>query len=315
MYEIGVEHVLPLTTRDDGPGVLEEQRRSGLVSSASYRTQRPRSDATGQICLVRGVSARTGTRTTNRSAASSSRCSGRSAASGWVPLNGWVTAERVVSRSGYTGLNYGVATSRASRSTSRHSSTRTSRGFSFQGLLRLGTPSNWGNIYGYWAWSIEQSYTGAGGQIIYNPNLLDIRDIPKENFLEYAASFNTNMRLTKSFRLAGSRTIAFNFDITNVFNKKSLTADGERELSRVDHRPEPGGEELPRRRQGDVLHLHGTLSGLEGELAEAAHGPAGVAVVPESAVLPFRSERQPLNPVGNARDRHGQCLSPCRLFL
>ena len=180
-----------------------------------------------------------------------------------------------MSRSGYTGLNTVSNKQGESIYFTPFVSANQPR-FSFQGLFRLGTPSNWGNIYGYWAWSIEQSYTGAGGQIIYNPNLLDIRDIPKENFLEYAASFNTNMRLTKSFRLAGSRTIAFNFDITNVFNKKSLTADGERELSRVDHRPEPGGEELPRRRQGDVLHLHGTLSGLEGELAEAAHGPAGV---------------------------------------
>jgi len=201
MYEVGVEHVLPL-------GLLTTVRGYAKynVDQVSTVTVEP---PTGNGYAVyrnsnyeniRGIEIRL------------SR-SGRF-------LSGFVTAERFASRAGQTGLQ----TVRQTNSTYFTAFVNANQPqFTFEGLLHLGTPAEWGQLTGGWGVSIVQSYTGPGGEAIYNPNNLERRDIPDENILSYVASYQTNLKLSKRFSIGRWRQLSAYVDVTNLFNKKSLS--------------------------------------------------------------------------------------------
>jgi len=92
-------------------------------------------------------------------------------------------------------------------------------------MLRVGTPMDWGNIRGGWAVSVVQSYA-SGGEVIYNPEALPRREIPDENILPSADSYNTDLKLSKAFQLGRGRSLSAYLDIGNVFNIKRLNGGG-----------------------------------------------------------------------------------------
>ena len=136
-------------------------------------------------------------------------------------INGWLVYEKSTSRTGEVGLS-AVATTTASNINTQTAYVRTSDpSASFKGLLRFGTPGDWGNLYGNWSLSIVQSYA-SGGEVVYNPDGLEYRELPDSYFLQRVDSYNTDMKLAKMVSLPGGRSLSFSFDITNLWNRKTL---------------------------------------------------------------------------------------------
>jgi len=62
--------------------------------------------------------------------------------------------------------------------------------------------------------------------VIYNPDGLELRELPEENFLRAVDYWNTDMKVAKSVRLPGGRMLSVYMDITNVWNTKRLNGGG-----------------------------------------------------------------------------------------
>jgi len=136
-------------------------------------------------------------------------------------VNGWFTYQRYATRTGQVGLE--VIAEKAEDSRFYTPSVRTNQALAtVQASLQLSSPSEWGPLAGDWV--IGSVFTwNEGGEVIYRPDAtVPVRDLPEENFLPVADSWKMDLKLTKSFRLPGSRSLSLYADVLNVFNTKSL---------------------------------------------------------------------------------------------
>lgn len=209
MYEVGVEHVFPLglvmTVRGYAKYNVDQVTRISVTNTL-------RSDFRGYSIFrnanyedIQGAEIKI------------SRSSGRF-------VNGWLTYQKTSSRSGMVGLTVVDLNTVNIQPFESFASTSDPKGY-FQGMLRVGTPMDWGNIRGGWAVSVVQSYA-SGGEVIYNPEALPRREIPDENILPSASSYNTDLKLSKAFQLGRGRSLSAYLDIGNVFNIKRLNGGG-----------------------------------------------------------------------------------------
>jgi len=209
MYEVGVEHVFPLglvmTVRGYAKYNVDQVTRISVTNTL-------RSDFRGYSIFrnanyedIQGAEIKI------------SRSSGRF-------VNGWLTYQKTSSRSGMVGLTVVDLNTVNIQPFESFASTSDPKGY-FQGMLRVGTPMDWGNIRGGWAVSVVQSYA-SGGEVIYNPEALPRREIPHENILPSASSYNTDLKLSKAFQLGRGRSLSAYLDIGNVFNIKRLNGGG-----------------------------------------------------------------------------------------
>jgi hypothetical protein len=209
MYEVGVEHVFPLglvmTLRgyakynvDQVTGVsITNTLRSDFRGYTTFRNTNYEDIQGAEIKFARSI--------------------GRF-------VNGWLTYQKTNSRSGGVGLEIVDLNSPPDLPYQDFASTSEPKG-SFQAMLRVGTPSDWGKFSGGWAVSVVQTYA-SGGEAIYNPEALPRREIPDENILPVASYYNTDLKLSKSVQIRGGRSFAAYLDVGNVLNIRRLNGGG-----------------------------------------------------------------------------------------
>jgi len=202
MYEVGVEHAFPLgfvaTCRGYSKYNVDIVRRVRVQGTLIQEYSIFRNPVFGDI---RGAEIKI------------ARSSGRF-------LNGWFTYERTANRNGQVGLE--AISDDPLEVVPFLPFTRggTSNG-SFRGLVRIGTPRDWGPLAGGWSLSVIQSYS-SGGEAVYNPLALPAREIPEEYYIPMVDNWNTALKLTKNLRLPGGRSLSAYLDITNAWDKKRL---------------------------------------------------------------------------------------------
>ncbi len=207
MYEVGIEHVLPFSTvfKVSGYAKYNEDQISrisvtgaGITGYTTYRN--------GNWEDVRGLEMQL------------ARTSGRF-------VNGMATYELADSRTGevgFTAINNDPAlfASTAKPFVRAHPARGSLRVF-----VRLGTPLDWGTLRGGWSVGTVYSWT-KGGEYAYNPNLLPQRELPDENYIPWADTWNVDMKFTKQMPLPDGRFASFYMDVTNVLNRKLLNSSG-----------------------------------------------------------------------------------------
>ncbi len=206
MYEVGVEHLFPmdilLTLRGYAKYNTDQptQLRVEGVGFGGYYTYR-----NANYEDIRGTEIKI-------------------ARSGGRFLNGWLTYERTTSHSGQVGLS--KISDDPTRVTPYNPYVRTSKPKGFiRGLLRLGTPRDWGLVAGGWSLSIIQAYR-SGGEVIHNPDQLEIREIPDEYFIPAVDYWNTDLKVSKAVSLPGGRSLSAYLDVTNIWNTKRMNGFG-----------------------------------------------------------------------------------------
>ncbi len=207
MYEVGFEHVLPLNVvttirgfakyNEDQVGSVSVWEASQGGSYTAYRNV--------NYETIRGLEIRL------------SRSSGRF-------VNGWFTYERSASQTGNIGFLRIHQDPNSMDTRSPWHKVHVPNAF-FRGAVVLGTPADWGIAAGKWRLSIIQSYQ-SGGEVVYNPDALELREVPEDNFIPVADYHNTDLKLSKSFGLPGSRSLMLYVDVTNVWNAKRLNGSG-----------------------------------------------------------------------------------------
>ena len=155
-------------------------------------------------------------------------------------VNGWFVYERSSSRQGEVAINYVENNPINQPSDEAFQQVNDPTG-SFSAMIRFGTPMEWGALTGGWGLSIFQQYH-QGGDVYYNPDPLtyETRELPDEYILPSVDYWNTDMKLTKSFRLPGGRSISVFADVTNVWNTKRLRVGGTDYLEYVYRRRKAG---------------------------------------------------------------------------
>ena len=203
MYEIGAEHAFPYgfvaTLR--GYSKRNVDQVANVTIDAQYRSHTRYKNTNYED--VRGIEVKI------------ARSVGRF-------VNGWFTYEKSVTRSGRVGLQVVSESAVTMQQYTAEAAVSDPNG-SFNAMLRLSTPADWGNLYGSWAVSIIQSYS-QGGQAVLRPDGFTGRDseLPDENFLPFVDNYNTNLKITKLFTLPGGRSVSAYVDITNLWNQKRL---------------------------------------------------------------------------------------------
>ena len=206
-YEAGVEHVFPwsvlMTVR--GYAKFNTDQVSSISvspgaggSGSGYKTYRNRhfEDIRGMEIKI----ARTGSRF----------------------INGWFTYQRTRTQEGYVGVNDVCRLEQDIDAFTPWSRDSRPNG-SFQATLILSTPRDWGAIRGGWSMTIVQDYS-SGGETYYNPDPSNIplRELPEENWFPQVDTWNTDLRISKTFDLPGSRYMSVSFDVSNLWNTKRL---------------------------------------------------------------------------------------------
>jgi len=89
----------------------------------------------------------------------------------------------------------------------------------FQGLFGVRTPDEWGLLAGGWNLSIVETWQ-QGGEVIYNPTAVERRLLPAEYIMRNVDYWNSDLRLQKSIRVGGGRSLEAYMDVTNLWNTK-----------------------------------------------------------------------------------------------
>ncbi len=204
MYEVGLEHVLPLriVTTFRGYAKASEDQVSQLIvngGSAGGGTISYQRFRNANFERVRGLEIKI------------HRSAGRF-------VNGWFTYQRQSTQQGYVGFD---RVSNESMDPRVPWAGRDQTRGSYQAALRLGTPMDWGVAGGGWSATIVQSYSESGEQL-YNPDNREPRELPEENWIPAVDNYSTDGKLSKSFRLPGGRSLQLYVDIKNVLNRKTL---------------------------------------------------------------------------------------------
>ncbi len=202
MYEVGVEHLFPL----------------GLVAAfrgyAKYNTDIVSVVTVEGSDIVRYVIVRNPSYSDVRGAEIKiARSAGRF-------LNGWLTYEKNATRSGQVGFEKISNDPLNVIPYLPFTKGGTTQG-SFRGMLRLGTPSDWGPVAGGWSVSVIQSYR-SGDETVYNFDQVPAREVPEENYVPVVDFWNTDVKFAKSIALPGGRSMSAYLDISNVLNTKRL---------------------------------------------------------------------------------------------
>ncbi len=208
MYEVGIEHVLPLGAvfkiggyakyNDDQVTRVEMSGSAGISHYGIYRNANWED--------VRGLELQL------------ARTSGRF-------VNGMLTYEMANGRTGevgYTTINEDPALFATTAKPFVRS--QPARG-SFRAFVRLGTPRDWGTLRGGWSLGTVYSWS-KGGESAYNPNSVPQRELPAENYIPWTNTWNVDMKFTKQLPLPGGRFASLYLDVTNVLNKKWLNSSG-----------------------------------------------------------------------------------------
>ena len=90
---------------------------------------------------------------------------------------------------------------------------------SFIANLDFHTPSDWGSLKGDWRLSVIQRWA-KGTKFIYNPTGLPTREVRSVYY--WINNYTTNLRLSKTLNVLGSRSVRLYMDINNLFNFKDL---------------------------------------------------------------------------------------------
>jgi hypothetical protein len=207
MYEVGVERVFPFSIvatfrgyakyNVDQPSQIRVEPNQGLEEYWMYRNGNYEDIKGGEIKI---------TRTAGRF------------------VNGWMTFERFNSRTGNVGLSKVSGNELTSDMYRPYVTTKDPKD-RFQLGIVLRTPSDWGQLRGNWALTFIEDYH-SGGETIYNPNLLQTRELDDEYFLPIVDYWNSSIKLSRAVHLHGRRSIMFFMDISNVFNTKRLNGSG-----------------------------------------------------------------------------------------
>jgi len=110
----------------------------------------------------------------------------------------------------------------------------------FQGLFGVRTPDQWGVLTGGWNLSVVQAWS-AGGEVIYNPQGVARVLLPTEYIMRNVDYWNTDLRLQKSIRLGGGRSLEAYLDVSNLWNTKRLAIGHEDYTKYVIERRSKGG--------------------------------------------------------------------------
>jgi len=198
MYEVGVEHVLPLevvaTVRGYAKYNVDQASDINASGHLIFRNTNYEDVRGTEIKLARSV--------------------GRF-------VNGWFTYESIFSRSGRTGFE-DLRPTKAQMITDVAYSDVRDPAARMRCLLRVGTPLDWGPLAGGWSAGIVQDHR-SGGEVIFNPDAVPRREIQDEYYIPTAAYWNTDLRLTKDTPLSAGRRVSVFVDITNLLNTKRLT--------------------------------------------------------------------------------------------
>jgi outer membrane receptor protein involved in Fe transport len=214
MYEVGVEHVLPL-------GAVFK-----LTSYAKYNTD--------QVTKIEVTGAGFERYWTFRNAnyedvfgyeVQIARNSGRF-------LNGALSYERSSSRTGEVGYQR-VADELNMFNTGGLPYVREQRPQGlFRAFLRLGTPLDWGLMDGGWSLGAVHEWR-KGGERVYNPDAKERRELPPENIIPVEEFWNVDVKLSKRILLPRGRYVSAYLDVTNVLNIKRLNTAGVENYSDV----------------------------------------------------------------------------------
>ena len=208
MYEVGVEHVLPYETVFKVTGYQkynEDQVTAVELWAGNFHYTMYRN---ANYEDVRGYEFQL------------ARSSGRF-------VNGSFTYESSSNRTGEVSLQ-NIGNNMSYYLTPYLPFTRTVRGRGFfRAFVRLGTPLDWGQWRGGWSVGTEYSWR-KGGEEVYNPNLLPVRELTEENYLPWVNSHNVNMKFSKQIPLSNGRFMTAYVDILNVLNTKHLNSAGVR---------------------------------------------------------------------------------------
>ena len=202
-YEAGIEHMFPwrimMTLRGYAKFNTDQVSKIEVSGSGcSYNTYRNRNFED-----IRGLEiklARTGSRF----------------------INGWFTYERYRAQEGLVGeekvveLEQDIVPFEPWTRDARPSGT-------FQGTIVFSTPEDWGALRGGWSLTLVQDYE-SGEETYYNPDpsIIPLRELPEENWYPEVDYWNTDLRLSKTFNLPGSRFMAISLDVENLWNTKRL---------------------------------------------------------------------------------------------
>jgi hypothetical protein len=204
MYEVGIERVMPLqiltTVRGYAKYNVDQVSYLQVSVGDGYYTYR-----NANYEEVRGLEIKV------------ARSAGRF-------VNGWLTYEKYATRTGEVGINK-FATENVAQATYYTAYARSNQPLaSIRGFLRLGTPGEWGMLKGGWGVSVLETYR-EGSEVIYRPDpTIPIRELPPENFMRTVDYWYTNLKLDKTIRLHGGRTISAYMDVTNLLNTKYLAS-------------------------------------------------------------------------------------------
>ena len=105
----------------------------------------------------------------------------------------------------------------------------------YRGALILSTPSDWGPLAGAWRATLLQSYR-SGGETVYNPDAIEERNLPEENFIPVVDYYNTDVKVSKGFVLPGGRSVSAYATISNLWNTKRLNGAGLGGVASLDYR-------------------------------------------------------------------------------
>ena len=93
----------------------------------------------------------------------------------------------------------------------------------FQALIGARTPREWGPFAGGWGLSIVQTWR-EGSEVVYNPEQTERYLLPSEYFMKWVDTWNTDLKLSKSFNLSAGRSISVYMDVSNLWNTKRLNS-------------------------------------------------------------------------------------------
>jgi hypothetical protein len=205
MYEVGIEHILPLRIVATARGYAKYNvDQVSILYSPVFQGNRMFRNSNYED--VRGLEVKV------------ARNAGRF-------LNGWMTYEKYATTTGEIGLT--SVNQNLSQSTYFTAYARANQPLaSIRGFVRFGTPREWGAIRGGWGVSVLETYR-EGSEVIYRPDpTIPIRELPQINYMRTIDYWYTNLKLDKTVRLKGGRTISAYMDVTNLLNTKYLSSGG-----------------------------------------------------------------------------------------
>ena len=208
MYEVGVEQVLPFETvfKVAGYAKYNEDQVTNITVhlgrlGGSYTTLR-----NANYEDIRGYELQVA-RTTGRF------------------INGSLTYESSSSRTGESAIT-NISDDISRFLTPYLPSIRTARARGYlRAFVRVGTPMDWGKVKGGWSLGTDYSWR-KGGESLYNPESLPVRELSEDNYLPNVDITNVNMKFSKQLTFSGGRSMSIYMDILNVLNTRTLTSAG-----------------------------------------------------------------------------------------